>query len=63
MTIDSIRFVKYVKRVNRPYKYAAYNPSDSQSSQRLSKDSNYIDFNTKKLISIDPINIKVLRNL
>ena len=63
MKIYLIRFAKYMNRVDKPYKYAVHNPSNSQSSQRLSEDSNYTSFNTKKLISADSINIKVLRNL
>ena len=63
MIIDSIRFVKYVNRVKKLNKHAMHNHSSSQSSRRLSQDSNYISNNAKKLISADSINIKVLRNL
>ena len=48
LIMNSIRFTKYVKRVDKPYKYAVCNPSDLESSQRLSEDNNYIHFNTKK---------------
>ena len=48
MIIDAIRFAKYAQRVEMENKYAVCNPSDSQSSQRQSEDSNYIGIYAKK---------------
>ena len=63
MTMNSVRFTKYINGVEIPNQYTVHNPSDLLSSKRLCKGSSYIDLNGKRFISTDIINIKVLRNL
>ena len=49
MTMESIKFQNYVNRVEDPCEHAVYNPVDSHAFQGLSRDSNHIASNTKKV--------------
>ena len=49
MTMKSIKFQNYVNRVEDPCEHTVCNPSDKHAFQGLSKESNYVASNTKKI--------------